>query len=82
MPSACRISNSTVVPVRPRTRSTAFSTLQPSVDSPSISRMMSPARIPARSAGVPGSGWTITTKLCLPCDCRADALEGAADIST
>ena len=48
------ILTSTSVPGRPRSDMTARSGFQPRADSPSTSTIRSPARMPARSPGVPG----------------------------
>ena len=52
--------NLTVEPLRPRMRMIASKRLSPSVDCPSMSVTTSPARRPARSAGVDCRGETIT----------------------
>ena len=59
-PSACRTSSATSVPLGPRMTATACSRLQPSVDSPSTSRITSPARMPDCWAGELRKGRTIT----------------------
>ena len=60
MPSACLTWSETFEPRGPRIFRTAFSCVQPSVDSPSTVRMTSPGLMPARSAGVPSIGATMT----------------------
>jgi len=51
-----RILNETCVPLGPRSLARASSIDIPIVSCPSISAMTSPARIPARKAGVPSIG--------------------------
>ena len=64
LPVAGRFTFSTiVVPASPRRCSDTYAVVFPSIDSPSIDRIMSPLRRPTSAAGIPSYGLFITTFL-------------------
>ena len=59
----CSTVSVTGVPFSPRILFTASRTLHPRASTPSTARILSPARMPARSAGVFGNGLVMMTPL-------------------